>query len=100
LERLRAFASWEGVNRASRDMVVDVGNDTEVGLNCCLKEDLGVEDNEEGPGRESLGVAEARMANSIAVRATAHSESDTKYVRQPVSMFLCLKDHAGLCGEK
>jgi hypothetical protein len=62
-------------------MVVDVGNDTEMGLNCCLKEALGVEDGEEGVGRESLGVAEARMANSIAVRATLpqlHSETDTK----------------------
>ena len=48
-------------------MVVDVGNDTEVGLNCDLEEALGVEDTEEVVGRESLGVAEARMANSIAI---------------------------------
>jgi hypothetical protein len=82
LGRLRAFASWGGVNRVNREMevVIDAGNDTEVGLNCGLEEALGVEDIEEVVGRESLGVAEARMANSIAICATAHSQLDSVFV--------------------
>lgn len=52
--------------------MVDVGNDKEVGLNCGLEEALGVEDSEEVVGRESLGVAEARMANSIAICDLCH----------------------------
>lgn len=52
--------------------MVDVGNDKEVGLNCGLEEAPGVEDSEEVVGRESLGVAEARMANSIAICDLCH----------------------------
>lgn len=75
LGRLRAFASTGGEIRANRDMLVDVGNETEVGLNCRREETLGDEEEEEEEG-ESLGVAEARMANSIAINATASSPSE------------------------
>ncbi|PQM41162.1 hypothetical protein Pyn_29903 [Prunus yedoensis var. nudiflora] len=52
-------------------MVVDVGSDTEVGLNLGLREHFVVADSEgEGGGREGLGVAEALMAISTAIFAT------------------------------
>lgn len=59
------------MKRAKREMV-DVGSDTEVGLNLGLREHLVVADSEgEGEGgREGLGVAEALMAISTAIFAT------------------------------
>lgn len=89
LGRLRAFTSRGGVKRAKNDMVVDVGRDTETNLKCCgLEEGMGLEDSEEEEGREGLGVAEARMANSIAICATAHPQS-REYGCERLSVPLC-----------
>lgn len=97
LGRLRAFASTGGEIRANRDMLVDVGNETEVGLNCRREETLGDEEEEEEEEEgERLGVAEARMANSIAINATSSSPSEQDHR----GFFFFLVDHRGLCDEK
>ena len=43
------------MKRAKRERVVDVGSDTEMGLNWGLKESLGVDDDGEGEEEEEEG---------------------------------------------